>query len=787
MGSIVDRAAASGGAKSSTASVPSAGSANRRALWACGFLLLGELLISARGAAQGCGFEWVQSLPPEKTIVGLAAGDGTLVAVGEDGMALTSTDGQVWERHETGADDSLLDVTWGNGVFIAITDRQVLTSVDGGGWSLAFSSPSSLDFERVETGGGLTLVVGPSDGAIVSSDLESWWYSGPPNPKVAAWDGRRFLVITVWGEIHSSADGLVWEYVGQDPSYWSASRPERPTGAKGWFYGKLDDLEWDGSQFVYLAYTPDGQVWTSPDGMTWQLRHTLYSHPWNFGNSEVLAPAGRIVVSGAWTFDDQHWRTALDVSSDGGATWVRAFAEGGYGFTGLAWQEGAFFAAGDGGDVLTSPDGLEWACLEPALCWGFYDRVDLYDITLTPHGLLAVGGVVVPAIWPPVDEPIATAIMRSGDGGQTWTGEMYEYEGPVLKGVATDGGDLVVAVGGYYSALTSTDGGLTWTRIGLDVYEPTSVVFGEGLFVAVGARGEIATSADGFSWQDQASGTTQGLRRVTWGDGRFVAVGDEGTVLVSDDGATWTALDLGDGSDYLFTDVVHTGERFVAVSRLGLVVESYDGLSWTEIAQDAGGFYALAYGDGFLVAVSSDGYVSADGGYTWIAHPEWFNDGPMYRVIWTGDSFFAVGLSRGIFRADCVVLSLTLDPERLSLELGETRGITALLSDPVTEDTPIAVWSSDPESVSVPPSVTVASGSRVAVIMVTGVGIAEDVTVTATLPAALGGASDSSLVTVTPPLYDGFHAIPMLSSLGLSSFVVLLAAAGYCLARRLIS
>jgi hypothetical protein len=177
----------------------------------------------------------------------------------------------------------------------------------------------------------------------------------------------------------------------------------------------------------------------------------------------------------------------LTVSAPGGGgagtTWTSRTSQG-YSLNGVAYGNGRFVAVGNGGTILTSPDGVSWT--------------------------------------------------------QRTSGTIYP-----LYGVAYGNGTFV-AVGGYFdyygfsdymssasTILTSTDG-VNWTRrtSGTD-NRLLGVTYGNGLFVAVGKDGTILTSPDGVSWTQRTSPEKRDLLSVAYGNGTFVAVGDWGTILTS--------------------------------------------------------------------------------------------------------------------------------------------------------------------------------------------------------------------------------------------------------------
>jgi hypothetical protein len=78
------------------------------------------------------------SPPPTPTsLAAVVAGDGVVVAVGEDGSGVTTADWTTWRPWSTSTESWLLDVAWGEGVFVAVAaDGTVVTSTDGSTWQV---------------------------------------------------------------------------------------------------------------------------------------------------------------------------------------------------------------------------------------------------------------------------------------------------------------------------------------------------------------------------------------------------------------------------------------------------------------------------------------------------------------------------------------------------------------------------------------------------------------------------------------------------------------------------
>jgi hypothetical protein len=255
---------------------------------------------------------------------------------------------------------------------------------------------------------------------------------------------------------------------------------------------------------------------------------------------------------------------------------------------GLTWTAGAnagnnalrcvtygasFVAAGDGGAMYSSADGVAWSPISYATTanlngcsyWGSYRLVGDAGLVLTSPDAVT---------WTPqtsgtsenldaiasnnVNLTVAVGangtIITSPDG-VTWTSRdsktaqhLYAVNYSALNASGSTNGTWI-AVGAAGTVVNSTDGGLTWTAgtvpLGVTAdlrgiaYGASTASTGSTVFVAVGASGTILTSADGLTWSaisTTAIGTD--LKAVTYGT-QFVAVGASGSRFFSTDGVSW--------------------------------------------------------------------------------------------------------------------------------------------------------------------------------------------------------------------------------------------------------
>lgn len=241
---------------------------------------------------------------------------------------------------------------------------------------------------------------------------------------------------------------------------------------------------------------------------------------------------------------------------------------------GVALGPPGVVVVGEGGTILTSPDGVDWT----ARTSGTGNQ--LTGVTAAPTRLVAV-------------EFGTSATLASADG-VLWEPGPAVGGGEGLWAVAWTGAELVaVGVGG---GLHTSPDGLTWTARATGTGSALmAVAAGGGVRVAVGGGGLAAgglalTSADGVAWAlHEAPPVTVGFRGVAWDGRQFVAVGD-GAPATSPDGATWTARPSPGIPPLptLLMAVASSGTEVLAGGESGLVAASPDGERWISWALPGG-------------------------------------------------------------------------------------------------------------------------------------------------------------------------------------------------------
>jgi hypothetical protein len=253
---------------------------------------------------------------------GAGEAKGRLIAVGENGTVLVSSDdGLSWKGSQP-TDRSLGIIAWtgrngrtGIGKLLALETENsgdsavVLTSSDGRAWSIsALEAKGHIH--------GLTWMDDPS--------------------------GGRFVAVGTSPEsVLTSQDGRAWS--------------KRPQGARYW----LEAAAWTGSQLVAVG-TPDASdtataVLTSPDGVAWTKRKTgtgnlsLGFLAWTGKKLIAVGSFGAILTSPdgiAWTQGNSGTQSELY-----SATWMDGPAK---------TAPGQWVVVGAFSEILTSRDGLTW-------------------------------------------------------------------------------------------------------------------------------------------------------------------------------------------------------------------------------------------------------------------------------------------------------------------------------------------------------------------------------------------------------------------------------------------
>ena len=188
--------------------------------WVLNLTVLFILIASPVSAVVGEDWDEVNPLPTSNHLNSVATGNGgLLVAVGDFGTIVTSSDGISWTQQTSGTTSHLNGITWDGSQFMAvggksdsigaIVETAILTSPDGITWT----SQS------------------PGTNTVILNDIV---WNG--SQFVAA--GSEFIISSFGSAVLTSPDGIVW------------IQQVVPSGSE-----QLTGITWDGSQFVAVGRT----------------------------------------------------------------------------------------------------------------------------------------------------------------------------------------------------------------------------------------------------------------------------------------------------------------------------------------------------------------------------------------------------------------------------------------------------------------------------------------------------------------------------------------------------
>jgi len=274
----------------------------------------------------GAGASWTaRNSGTENSLGGVVYGNNIFAAVGQGGTILTSTDGTSWTSRNSGTGKVLRDITYDNNTFVVVgRDGTILTSTDGTSWT-SRNSGTGNNLYDVAYGNNTFVAVGASGTILTSTDGVSWTsrnsgtYSGLND---VVFGNSTFVVAGDGGKILTSTDGTSWT--------------SRNSGTGD----QLRGVVYHNNTFV--AVGEGGTILTSTDGTSWTSQSS------GTGNSLVGAAYGDsafVVVGVAGTI----------LTSTDGTSWTSQSSGTGNDLFGVTYGNNIFVAVGESGTILTSP------------------------------------------------------------------------------------------------------------------------------------------------------------------------------------------------------------------------------------------------------------------------------------------------------------------------------------------------------------------------------------------------------------------------------------------------
>ncbi len=249
----------------------------------------------------GFGTTWITKTSPVTNFLNGVVWSGTqFVAVGNNGIILTSADGSTWVSRASGSTEALNNIAWSGNKYVVVGGwyGSILTSADGITWTKTSSGVSKF-FKKVIWGNNQFVAVGM--GAIMTSPDGITWIqrtvSTTNEISNVVWTGSQFIAIGGSNGAVSltSADGITWV---------------SNTGLSSVYNGMMFGLAWNGNKVIANGW--GGTLASSTNGLIWSKAiygsNNYYSIAW--ANNKFIAVGNSGVISSST--DGNTW--ASDVS-----------------------------------------------------------------------------------------------------------------------------------------------------------------------------------------------------------------------------------------------------------------------------------------------------------------------------------------------------------------------------------------------------------------------------------------------------------------------------------------
>ena len=134
----------------------------------------GSACYSTNTSPQNHGEAWLCPAPivSDKKLYGITYGNNKFIAVGQSGTVIRSDDGSVWETRTSNTDRDLSSIAFGNDRFVGVGSYTVIVSTDNG--TSFLETETTLTFYDVTFGNGVFVAVGPDEKIYTSTDGDTW-------------------------------------------------------------------------------------------------------------------------------------------------------------------------------------------------------------------------------------------------------------------------------------------------------------------------------------------------------------------------------------------------------------------------------------------------------------------------------------------------------------------------------------------------------------------------------------------------------------------------------------
>lgn len=284
------------------------------------------------------GVSWSQVSKDSYSFNGVAYGSGLFAAVDDSGVIMTSADGKQWTERLTsftqGLSRRLNAIIYENGKFVAVGGQfnsgtvmgRILTSANGIDWTSCDTHVLS-EIIDITYGNGLYVAL-TSRGYILTSTDGTVWTESTANVSTdvrkITYGNSKFVILGSNGNLYTSPDAVTWTSGSYGSSF------------------NMNDICFNGALFV--AVGDNGTILTSQDAITWTTRIAGMGRTYD----TVAYCYGRVIASSG----NSESLKALMSESNNGLTWAFYESVTGNRIYGFAYGNGTYVAVGQNRCIL---------------------------------------------------------------------------------------------------------------------------------------------------------------------------------------------------------------------------------------------------------------------------------------------------------------------------------------------------------------------------------------------------------------------------------------------------
>ncbi len=321
------------------------------------------------------------------SLAGCGEGENVPKLSGVVSGTVLTYNGSSWASPASGTTNQLNNVTFGNGLFVAVgSSGAIMTSPDGSTWT-SQNSGTSLSLYGVTFGNGQFVVVGDLGIVLNSTNGSTWTGQASANLSAVPLNGVTFanaqFVAVGYMSIQYSSDGVNWTSLSTLP--FGLTGPTVDLYNVTYGNGLFVAVGTYNSSSSNQAINYDGIIVTSPDGVNW----TIVQYPSNYlsgvtygGSQFVAVGRGGLILTSP---DGSNWttQTAAPIANSTLTPYLINVIYTGTQYVAVGNYVGTTPSTGF---ILTSPDGINWTMPSTG------STSDLYGVCFGDSQIVAVGG-----------------------------------------------------------------------------------------------------------------------------------------------------------------------------------------------------------------------------------------------------------------------------------------------------------------------------------------------------------------------------------------------------------